>query len=635
MLAAINRSVERFANIARRFGVCLATFCYAPFLPFPRRFRLASACGGPVFIILALTRPRGGAASAQTPYILTVNSGALQTLKGWGASQDDSTAEINTLPAAAVSQMEDEVYRDLRFNCLRLWVASNPPATVASMKAEFYDRFVTTGVLSAIQSRGVSTLLLAPAYGNSAPTEAMSDYAGRIAEFILEIKQEKGVQINVTGVANEPNFTPDQMRDAVKYLRQGLDSRGLSDVTIIAPESANNDGTAQSIITGIKSDSVAWAGLRGIATHSYNMAASTAIASTVSGANKEFWITEAGSDNPELAVDDGHAATIGARFLNDMNHMVDHWFWFIGWGSSNNLAGNGDAATLIIYDRKAGSVFHNLKYYYLKQLAWTFDLGAQFRSCTSATEGSMLYTYGQKPAINATAAQNPDGSWSVAVVNDTGVAYTPGITAYYPAASYAVTITINELANAGAMRFQIHRSSASEKNADEGTYVANNGVLTFNIAPKELVTLRSIGFFQTESLAVVAQSAGVSHRVIADPGFSGGAGTILDATQAGNYVTYLAPNILSRMYDVRIGMKSNNMRGQFQLAISPAGGPPPVNLGAVQDQYNAAQLFYEIDLGPWTPITSSDKWFRFTVVGKNPASAGFTECFDYIKLIPQ
>jgi hypothetical protein len=40
-------------------------------------------------------------------------------------------------------------------------------------------------------------------------------------------------------------------------------------------------------------------------------------------------------------------------------------------------------------------------------------------------------------------------------------------------------------------------------------------------------------------------------------------------------------------------------------------------------------------MGNWTPASTSDKWFWFTVTGKNTASSGYTIAFDYIKLIPK
>ncbi len=142
--------------------------------------------------------------------------------------------------------------------------------------------------------------------------------------------------------------------------------------------------------------------------------------------------------------------------------------------------------------------------------------------------------------------------------------------------------------------------------------------------------------YETESLTVAAQSS-ATHRIITDPAFSGGEGTILDATVVGDYVTYLIPAISAGTYDVRVGVKKFNTRGIWQLAIGRADNfsGTKANLGAPQDEYAATQAMVELDLGTWNPGTTSDKWFQFMITGKNSSSAGYSEAFDYIRLIPQ
>lgn len=139
--------------------------------------------------------------------------------------------------------------------------------------------------------------------------------------------------------------------------------------------------------------------------------------------------------------------------------------------------------------------------------------------------------------------------------------------------------------------------------------------------------------YETELLPVVATS-GDTHRTFADSRFSGGAASILDSTAVGDFVTYELPNVKAGSYDVRIGTKKYNSRGIVQLYASPANGTGS-NVGVVQDQYSATEQFVEYDLGIWSPGATSNKWFKFSITGQNAASAGYSECFDYIKLIPQ
>ncbi len=141
--------------------------------------------------------------------------------------------------------------------------------------------------------------------------------------------------------------------------------------------------------------------------------------------------------------------------------------------------------------------------------------------------------------------------------------------------------------------------------------------------------------FETENLAVAATS-GDTHRIIDDPQFSGGEGTILDANAVGDFVSYNVPGVAAGTYDVRIGIKKFNPRGIFQLEVSRLDGTGGTSfVGPAVDEYSATTLFTEVDLGSWTPGSTSDKAFKFAVTGKNAASSGYSIAFDYIKLTPR
>ncbi len=143
-------------------------------------------------------------------------------------------------------------------------------------------------------------------------------------------------------------------------------------------------------------------------------------------------------------------------------------------------------------------------------------------------------------------------------------------------------------------------------------------------------------YYQTEDLAVQSFTSGVTHRVFTDPNFTGGLGTILDAAAVGNQVTYILPGVTAGPYTVRVGVKNFTTRGIWQLSASPAGNPGDAsNVGASQDSYASAPSFPELNLGNWTPGSNSDKWFKFTITGKNASSSGYTEAFDYIALVPR
>jgi len=433
---------------------------------------------------------------AQTPYGVTVKAGGLrQSFAGFGASQGHSWGDWQ---AATRNQMADLVYRDLKMNVLRLWVTTGDSITVASMLAEFNTNFVASGAIADIMSRGVTTLLLAPAAGGGVPAPAsISTYADNLAELILEIKTAFGITINVTGISNEPGtWTAANVVDCVNGLRASLDARGLTGVKIIAPESSGPTG-AVPLVDVMFNDPTAWTGLFGIASHSYGSVLPNNDLE-VRKYTKQWWITEASDDGNEYAEDENRACSILARYLCEMNHGVNEWIFFIGLGQKNDITiPAGTTAFLTVYDVKTATVVTFLKYYYFKQALNTFDVGCVFRQCVSSSEGDMFLSAtgstNQNPAINAAAAYNPDGSWGISVVNDTGVTGSPATSTnlFYSATTYNVTVSVEELANTPSLDFTVYRSRANNHFVNSGTVTLVNGVGAIPIAAKELVSLRS------------------------------------------------------------------------------------------------------------------------------------------------
>jgi hypothetical protein len=141
--------------------------------------------------------------------------------------------------------------------------------------------------------------------------------------------------------------------------------------------------------------------------------------------------------------------------------------------------------------------------------------------------------------------------------------------------------------------------------------------------------------YEAENLAIAAQTSGITVTNSADPSFSNGEANFFNATAANQSITYDVPSVSAGTYDVRVGVKNYNNKGQWQLAISRMDQQgSAVNQGSVIDEYNAGTTYGEVDLGTWIPGTTSDKAFKFTVVGKNSASSGYGIAVDYIKLIP-
>ena len=461
-----------------------------------------------------LPASRAGEVPATTAITVTVAPGARQRFAGFGVSLGNWGREYQRLTPTERQQLSRFHWRDLRLKSLRLWLNLNEyaPAPGQRLTSDFRARYIDSGIVADARRNGVVDLLLAP---DNAPEfmkvkrpggpqdfrlkeESLGDYAALIAEFIRQIRDETGVLINVTGVQNEPNdldrIAPEQMPAVVKALRAALDARGLRQVRIIAPESANVDSIFYDTVDGLKADPTAWGALSGIASHSYSMAATDEAARRIADARgrntKEYWMTEASDNGPEAPGDAVRAASLASRFLNDMNHRTTHWVHFIGFEVPDP---NDNATRILAFTPEPLQTTIFQKYYYYQQLSNTFPPGALFRDSESSLEGDMTWTYGKKPRVTVAAAHNPDGTWGIGISNFTAPAFKddPQDNGGYPAHTFEVTVRVPELAKSGAVRFAVHRSSGHLTNASEGQVTMRNGELILRVRPLELVTLRS------------------------------------------------------------------------------------------------------------------------------------------------
>lgn len=469
------------------------------------------------FVFTALCLCPAGAGRAQntspTPVTITVTPGARQTFQGLGTSQYNFTYE--TLPPERRALLARLVYHDLHMKTLRLWFSLRDysPARGEKRPEGFIQAYVSSHIIADARANGVTTLLFGPekpplymledpANGDShVKASEVGNYAVLMADFFESLQTRYGLTLQATGIGNEPPwFTPQTMAATVKDLRTELDKRGLQNMKIVAHESPNNDGVADGFLLAMKNDPAAWRSLSGIATHSYNMSARNEEAAIVAGSGKGFWITEAGGGGPEGPNDARQASSMAARFLNDMNHRVTHWLWFLGAVDVGQWPVSGDNSQRLIEfqaDRPADWYLPFLKYYYLRQISDTFDVGAVFRQSQSSREGDMLWTEAPKPSLVAAAGRNPDGSWGIGVTDYTSDAFSGwdsgGLHAKgSPAHVFQVTLHIPELAGAGDVPFQVTRSSESLRQIEEGVCVMRRGRITLPLAPLELVTLRSV-----------------------------------------------------------------------------------------------------------------------------------------------
>lgn len=444
---------------------------------------------------------------------ITIAPGARQPFAGLGTSIGNWGGDYQKLTPGERARLSRFVFGGLKLKSLRLWLNLNEYAPVrgARLSAGFRARYIDSGLITDARKNGVVNLLLAPdnapdylkikreggAADFAIPDENIAEYCALIAEFIRQIRDETGVLIGVTGLQNEPNdldrIAPAQFVAFVVHLRAELDKRGLGAVQIIAPESANVDGVFYEALDALKFDSQAWRALSGIASHSYNMAATERAARYVVGSGKSYWMTEASANGPETPGDMLQAASLASRFLSDMNHGVTHWIHFLGFETPDP---RDNATRIIAYTPGPLQTTVFQKYFSYRQLSNAFDVGAVFRQSQSSLEGEMTWTYGPKPRLTVAAARNSDGSWALGISNFTapGFSVAPNDDGYangFAAQTFDVKIEVPELSKIKTLPFRVTRSGA--KNGVQKPIEMKNGVLTIpNIAPLELVTLRSI-----------------------------------------------------------------------------------------------------------------------------------------------
>ena len=474
---------------------------------------LASACIGE-----STDKP----ASAKNDVItITVLPGERQVFEGFGASVANFNNHYDALPRATRDELSSMVWRDLKFRTLRLWMPVHEYAKTpgAHDLTVFRHQYIDSEIIADALRFGVTTLLLAPDNVPEYMQEKHADgtvwlkpsenaaYAKLLADFIARAKSELGVTINVTGIQNEASdeqkFAPAQIADVVARLRGELDARGLRSVKIIASENASANEIFAAEVDAMKANPKAWQALAGVASHSYNMAATEEISARIAGSHgenlREYWMTEAGDNGHEEPGDIFRAMSVSARFLNDINHRVTHWIHFLAF---ENVRKEDNATCILTFTNEPPAIIRLLKYDTYKQLSDNFDTGARLRHSHSSLEGEMPWTYGKKSRLTAAVAQNPDGSWAIGLANYTAASFS-GVQGwadekwnreqggYTPAQAFEVTIEIPELKDHAPVVFTMRRTNATTANAPAGTFTMTNGSLTVPVASMELITLRS------------------------------------------------------------------------------------------------------------------------------------------------
>jgi Legume lectin domain/Chitobiase/beta-hexosaminidase C-terminal domain len=157
-----------------------------------------------------------------------------------------------------------------------------------------------------------------------------------------------------------------------------------------------------------------------------------------------------------------------------------------------------------------------------------------------------------------------------------------------------------------------------------GGLFASQKILTWSFTSQANLTSTT---YQTTTLN--GKSSGPTFRQIAWSGFPDGSGTILDSTKAGDSVTFTFNIATPGTYDLNVTSKNFNIRGMWQLSLDG------INVGSVQDEYNANEKYVAFDVGPIFIGTAGNHSFKFTVTGRNAAATDYKISFDYLQLNQQ
>ena len=341
----------------------------------------------------------------------------------------------------------------------------------------------------------MTELLLGPGHYIGDPEE----HARAMAEDMRVMRDDYGIRITASGVVNEPNAKDWKIVPASHYvplaiaMRRELEARGLGDVTTIGPEFASADEEARTWLDAIAGDPEALAATDAFGTHSYNMAATPEFADRVLRNGLQYWMTEAGGpERPDASAEHDHAfaASVSARFLNDINQGVSHWVWFLGLGEGTRdpyqklVMCEGPCATT---DR----IYKNASYHHAQLVSRGLPArqrdaprherpAGAGRRWSGATAPSRRCR--PRPAAARTAASR--SRWST-----TRPASRAARTSWDAPTDYQVTFAVPELAGPGSLELDLCRTNAEVQAQCGETALLEDGRVTVELESLELITL--------------------------------------------------------------------------------------------------------------------------------------------------
>jgi hypothetical protein len=428
---------------------------------------------------------------AQT--IVNVGAQERQTFKHFGVNTTPWDSRSYNMPADIRATMLQMQYEGLKTNAVRIWGGYS---TMSNSDLNFYKDFI----IAKEKPMGLEYVHIVGGPGEHEPIGFnYYNHGKQVADFVKNCR-DRGLQIDGVAWNNEPSMNQDyvgvapeyafripEMPKVAKGFKDQATALGLGNIKFVMGDHANSDNYFNSMIDASIADPTALAAIDAFACHSYRWSPLKSAGDKILAAGKEFHQNESADGDGNSRTDDaGENFRCIARYINDLNHGVSDWYWFVGiHGKNMNDLGNGvyDAGTenlkiaMINYAPNLGKIIAFPRYYYFKHVNSVLPVGTVMRNCTGANSVDIGF-YDSKVINNqkvvATVGKRPDGR-IIAVIGSE--------------VDQTITINIAELAGTGSKTFSVIRSKLGSYEQNGGTITVTNGSVSIQAAQYELITL--------------------------------------------------------------------------------------------------------------------------------------------------
>ncbi len=332
---------------------------------------------------------------------------------------------------------------------------------------------------------------------------------------LVQKLHDAGVDIYGMTYKNKPNTnesgtlrqSPDSVAMGIAIQRHMLDSMGFEDILLSGPTTVEwhprnpnrdqshgdnydyQDGDTEMYLNAILDNQDALNALDAFDKQSYGDGMTTWYMNKAREYNKDLWVML--SITETMNADDFDPSIppiMTATLLGDLNHGVSIWNT---WLSYRLL--------------KADLTFKPL-YFFLKNISTHFNYGATTKQCVSEPgfpTTDMHWNYYNhedpsnylQPKISAAACKNPDGTWSIGLVNTTGIHAQHQIANTIPVDPlefrvFFVDLQVDELKDTLNTWFSVYRSYP-DRVEKTGNVRMKNGRLDLSVLPNEALVLVS------------------------------------------------------------------------------------------------------------------------------------------------